>query len=141
MIELGIEPEKIARKFKEVLIPIDIPDDVATYDDLGGPVFVCILFAFSFLLRGRVEFGSIYGFGITASTWIYFLVNLMSQRGRYVELYTCLSVLGYGFAPLLFLSYTAIFMDLNNALGYSLCAVISFWSTISASKLFEKSMS
>jgi protein YIPF5/7 len=63
------------------MLPRDIPEDVATYDDMTGVVLVGILFAFSFVLRGRIEFGNIYGFGLTGSIWIYFIINLMAQKG------------------------------------------------------------
>ena len=91
--------------------------------------------------RGRVEFGNIYGFGLTGSIWIWFMINLMSQKGQYVELYTCLSVLGYSFAPFVLLAYTGIFFDLKNPIGYSVCALFVAWSTTAGAKLFEKNMS
>lgn len=76
--ELGIEPDKICKRLKCVLLPTDIPEECAVYDDMAGPLFLFVLFAFSFLLRGRVEFGNIYGFGLTGSCWIWFMINLMA---------------------------------------------------------------
>jgi hypothetical protein len=48
---------------------------------MTGPIFVAILFGLSFLLRGRVEFGNIYGFGLTGCVGIFLIINLMSKKG------------------------------------------------------------
>ena len=56
-------------------------NNIAAYDDMAGPVLVLIVFALSFLLRGRVEFGNIYGFGLSGCCGIYFIMNLMAHKG------------------------------------------------------------
>lgn len=82
MEELEIDIEKIKLKFLAILTQRGFKDnDIATYDDMTGPIFVAILFGLSFLLRGRVEFGNIYGFGLTGCVGIFLIINLMSKRG------------------------------------------------------------
>ena len=48
---------------------------------MAGPLIILVLFALSFLCRGRVEFGNIYGFGLTGAIRIFLIINLMASRG------------------------------------------------------------
>jgi hypothetical protein len=48
---------------------------------MAGPILVAILFGLSFLFRGRVEFGNIYGFGLTGCVGLFLIINLMSKKG------------------------------------------------------------
>ena len=105
-----------------------------------GPVLIAIVFALSFLLRGRIEFGNIYGFGLTGCVGLYALINLMSRQDQYLELYSCISVLGYGFAPFCLLAWATVVIDFNNPIGYSVCVLFILWSTIAAARLFEYSL-
>jgi len=52
----------------------------ADYDDMAGPIIVAIMFGFLLLCRGKVHFGSIYGYGLTGCLGIYFIINLMSKH-------------------------------------------------------------
>ena len=104
---------------------------------MAGPVMVAVLFGLSLLLRGRVEFGNIYGFGLTGCIAIYFLINLLSKRGQYVELYSCVSILGYSLLPFVILAFLSIFADLNNMVGWGMCSMMVAWSTITATRFFE----
>ena len=36
--------------------------EVALYHDMAGPLLVIFLFGMSFIFKGRMEFGNIYGF-------------------------------------------------------------------------------
>lgn len=107
---------------------------------MTGPIFVAILFGLSFLLRGRVEFGNIYGFGLTGCVGLFFIINLLSKRGQYVELYSCMSILGYSLLPFCILAYIPIFIEMKNVYGYFICAFFVMWSTITATRFFEYSL-
>lgn len=98
---------------------------------------MAILFGAFLTLKGRLEFGNIYGFGLTGCLGIYMIINLLSKRGQYVEFYTCVSNLGYSLLPFCFLAGLSIFTDLNNPLGMILSALTVAWSTITATRLFE----
>ena len=107
---------------------------------MAGPLLILVLFALSFLCRGRVEFGNIYGFGLTGAIRIFLIINLMASRGQYVDLYDCISVLGYGFFPMLIPAYMTVFMDMNNNIGYVICSLFILLSTVTAARLFEYSL-
>ena len=48
---------------------------------MAGPIIVAVMFGLSLLFKGRVEFGNIYGFGLTGCIGIFTIINLMSRRG------------------------------------------------------------
>jgi len=104
---------------------------------MAGPILVAVMFAVCLLFKGRVEFGNIYGFGLTGCIGIYFMINLMSRRGQYVELYSCISILGYSLLPFVILAAISIFTQLNNAVGWGVCALMVAWSTLTATRFFE----
>lgn len=112
-------------------------NDIAQYDDMNGPILVAILFGILLTLKGKLEFGSIYGFGLTGCIGLQIIINLMSKQGQYVDLFTCASNLGYSLLPFCFLAAISIFLDLNNGVGTIVCALIIAWSTITATRLFE----
>jgi hypothetical protein len=56
-------------------------DNIAQWHDMAGPLIILVLFALSFLCRGRVEFGNIYGFGLTGAIRLFLIINLMASRG------------------------------------------------------------
>ena len=89
------------------------------------------------LVRGKVSFGYIYGFGLTGSVGIYLIINLMSHKGQYVEFYSTVSNLGYGLLPFVLLALVSIFMALNTIPGIALIAFFIGWTTLAAAKLFE----
>lgn len=104
---------------------------------MAGPVLVAVLFGLCLLFKRKVEFGNIYGFGLTGCISIYFLINLLSRRGQYVELYSCISILGYSLLPFCMLAAISIVTDLNNPGGWFLCFVVVAWSTLTATRFFE----
>lgn len=135
---MEIDIQKIKCKFIAILTQRGFTENgIAHYDDMAGPVLVAIMFGVSLLLRGRVEFGNIYGFGLTGCVGIFMLINLLSRRGQYVELYSCISILGYSLLPFVILAITSIFITLNNPFGWGLCAMMVAWSTITATRFFE----
>ena len=104
---------------------------------MAGPIIVAVMFATSLLFKGRVEFGNIYGFGLTGCIAIFFIINLMSKRGQYVELYSCISILGYSLLPFCILAFISIFADINNPIGWGICSIMVAWSTVTATRFFE----
>jgi hypothetical protein len=46
---------------------------------MAGPILVAVLFGLSLLARGKVEFGNIYGFGLTGCIGIFLIINLLSK--------------------------------------------------------------
>ena len=68
------------------------------------------------------------------------LINLLTKKGVYVELYTTMSVLGYSLLPFLFLAAGSLFADLRSPLGMIFCGFVSSWATVTATRLFEHSL-
>lgn len=103
---------------------------------MAGAILVVVLFGAALLLKGRVEFGNIYGFGIMGCILIYALINLLTNK-NYVTLYACISNLFYGLLPFCFLAFTSIFIELKGTVGTILSGLIVAWSTMTATRLFE----
>ena len=77
---------------------------------MGGALLVFIIFGMLLTLKGRLEFGNIYGFGLTGCLAISLIINLLTPRGQYVEFITCISILGYSLLPLCVLAAISIFL-------------------------------
>jgi len=60
-----------------------------------------------------VHFGYIYGFGLSGCLGIYAVINLLSQKSQYVELYKTFSVMGYSLMPFVLLAALSLFSDLK----------------------------
>ena len=68
------------------------------------------------------------------------MINLLTKKGVYVELYSTISILGYSLLPFCCLAIGSVFLDLQNALGIAFCALIIGWSTLTATRFFENSL-
>ncbi|CDW76117.1 UNKNOWN [Stylonychia lemnae] len=134
--DLEIDLDRIKAKLISVITQRGIKEN-ADYDDMSGPILVCILFGFLLLLKGKVQFGYIYGFGLTGCLGIYFIINLLSKRGQYVELYKTTSILGYSLMPFVLLALTSVFVELSNIIGGVLSLAMIIWSTTTATRYFE----
>lgn len=53
MEELGIEPDKIKKKFIAILTQRGM-DQVAVEDDMAGTLLVCVMFGLLLMLRGKI---------------------------------------------------------------------------------------
>jgi len=55
-----------------------------------------------------------------------------------VELYSCISILGYSLLPFCFLAISSLFCNLRESpVGVALCMLIVGWSTVTATRFFE----
>lgn len=68
------------------------------------------------------------------------MVNLLTKRGVYVELYSTISFLFYSLLPFCFLTMVSLFVSLQSALGIAFCVLIILWSTVTATRFFESSL-
>ena len=84
-----------------------------------------------------MQFGYIYGFGLSGCLGIYLIINLMSKRGQYVEFYKIISILGYSLLPFAFLAAMAIFADLHGLMGGITSSLMILWSTVTATRYLE----
>lgn len=133
--ELGINVRHIWAKTQAVLHPTKVIDPHIMDDtDLAGPLVICLLLGLSLLLRGKLHFGYIYGFGLVGCVSIWFTLNLMSERG--IDVVRVVSVLGYCLLPMVLIALMSLVFPLRGLLGLALAAAATFWCTKSASKMF-----
>lgn len=71
---------------------------------------------------------------------MYALINLLTKRGVYVELYATISIMGYCLLPFVFLAAAALFIDLLHPVGVAFGIFIVMWSAVAATRLFEHSL-
>lgn len=136
---------KVKSKLLSVLTQRGIKEN-AEYDDMAGPLLVGVIFGFLLLCvrfiakqeqRGKVQFGYIYGFSLTGCFGLYFIINLLSKRGQYVDFYKTASILGYSLMPFVFLALASVFLELHNLGGGILSIGMIIWSTVTATRYFE----
>lgn len=113
---------------------------VAAEDDMTGTFIICVAFGILLMLKGKIQFGNIYGFGLTGCCAICFLINLLIRKGTYVDLYSTISILGYCLLPFIFLATASLFIGLMHPAGVIFGIFCVIWSTISATRLFEYSL-
>mmetsp|Transcript_123799 Transcript_123799/g.283875 ORF Transcript_123799/g.283875 Transcript_123799/m.283875 type:complete len:239 (-) Transcript_123799:8-724(-) len=133
--ELEIEPEKIKRRIMSVVFFKSVDQDLAE-SDMWGPILIVAAMAACLLLHGKVHFGYIYGLAICGCCGLWFLLNVMSQKGG-VDLMTVMSILGYGLLPVDFLAFVAIFISMKGFLGLVFGTATVVWCTLTASRFFE----
>ena len=117
--ELGIDIGQIIRKIQSILSFRKVNKEILEDADLTGPLLIAILFGVILLLRGKVQFGYIYGFGFTGWLGIFWLLKAMIHKEQHLELYTIVSILGYCLLPFTILATVALFLPVFNI----------FWST------------
>lgn len=135
--ELGINLPAVFAKARLVANPFSRIDSTFADDaDMTGPVVLCLLLGFLLLLQRKVQFGVIYGQATVGCLAVYFVFNLMSQRG--IDLYRSTSILGYALLPMVLLSFFAVFLPIKSIklLGAILGGGCIFWSTTTAAKIF-----
>jgi len=68
------------------------------------------------------------------------MINLLTKKGVYVELYSTISILGYSLLPFCTLVVGSFFFSLQNPVGIVFCIMVILWSTITATRFFENSL-
>ncbi|KAJ8602028.1 hypothetical protein CTAYLR_002714 [Chrysophaeum taylorii] len=137
--ELGISFADIWTKTKLVLRPSisEIDDRIVEEADLAGPIVFGLCLGGLLLLRGKVHFGYIYGFGISSCVGTYLMLNLMASPDTGVGFSHVVSFLGYCLLPVVVLAAVALVIKLTGPLGTVLAALCVFASTWTSTRLFE----
>jgi hypothetical protein len=76
-----------------------------TSESPQGPLVFLLCFGFALLLKGKVQFGFIYGLGMLGCGSIWLLLNLMSHD---IDLATSTSILGYCLLPMVAVAYLSL---------------------------------
>lgn len=132
--ELGIHPEAIWRKTRQVLNPFRrFEKSFADEPDMAGPLLFAFLLGLALLFRGKVHFGVIYGIAIIGCLSIYLVLNLMGSRE--LDLYRTVSVLGYGLLPIVLLAFLVTLVP-PLAFRIAVASTAVAWCTSTASRIF-----
>ncbi|CAI2374164.1 unnamed protein product [Moneuplotes crassus] len=135
--DLGINPKQIMRKVLSVISLKKINREIVEDADLAGPILIAIIFGTLLLLRGKIEFGTIYGSGLTFCFLFYILFKVIVDKEHSLNLYTIMSVLGYCLIPFNFLATITLFLPIFNIVGGILGFGIICWSTYMATQFIE----
>eukprot|EP00606_Chrysophyceae_sp_TOSAG23-5_P001598 GSChrysophyteH2.ASY1.ANO1.130.1 assembled CDS len=148
--ELGIHFDHIWLKTLSVVyVPImTLVNNKELDSDLTGPIIYCMLLGCLMLLRGKVNFGYIYGFSVVCSVLLHQILLLLqtpyggggdSNDGAISVWETC-SILGYSLIPVVLLAAISIVFSLRGYVGSVLSMGTIIWSTFSATRLFDVKM-
>ena len=108
---------QVTQKMFNILNPLRINASLHEEPDLSGPFLFCVLFGLTQLLSGKVHFGVILGWTSIASVFLYLVYNLLAGRNGNLDLYRCVSILGYSLVPIVLFSTVAIFLP-NRYVSY-----------------------
>lgn len=136
LVELGIDVDHIYRRIKSVVFFQKIGDDLVSDLDMGGPLFIAFALGLLLMFAGKVHFGYIYGLGVLGCVGSWLLVNVMSNKAG-IDLYTTMSIVGYGLLPVVFLAFLGVFTRLTGPAGISLSVFTVLWCTLTASRFLE----
>jgi hypothetical protein len=114
--------------------------DVAAEASMSGTLIICVTIGLLLMLKGKIKFGNIYGFGVLGCVSLFFLINLLIKKGHYLDLYTTMTILGDSLLPFVLLAGANLFFNLMNPVGIVFGVFIVLWSAITATRLFEYTM-
>lgn len=133
--ELGINTSHITRKTLSILNPIRLKADLHEDADLSGPFVFFMLFGLFQLLGGKVHFGVILGWLAVASIFLYFVFNMLSGRNGSLDLYRCLSIVGYCLLPMVIFSAFSLFLPRSGPTIFAMACLAVIWCTRACTSL------
>jgi hypothetical protein len=150
LVELGINVGGIAAKLGVLSTPAVIlglrplsgeARAVLAEPDAAGPLALALALGGALLLRGKVHFGYIYGFGVCASLLAWLLINLLAAHGG-ISLAAVVSVLGYNLLPSVCLAVLAVFWSTlsSSTIGLVAVAIATVWCTLGATRMLSASL-
>ena len=138
--ELGISFRDIWDKTKIVLRPMSEMDEHVVDDaDLAGPIVFGLCLGAMLLLRGKVHFGYIYGFGVCSCVGTYLVLSLMAPPDAELTFSHVVSFLGYCLLPVVCLAALAVVFRFNGGgpIATSLAGICVLACTVPSTRLFE----
>jgi len=127
--ELGINVTQITRKMLSILNPFKMNPSLHEDPDLSGPFLFCIMLGLAQLLSGKVHFGVILGWTSVASVFLYMVYNLLAGRDGNLDLYRCVSLVGYSLVPVVLFSMLSIFLPSRSIVRFIMAALTVLWCT------------
>lgn len=134
--DLGIDLDLIKQRTLAVLKFKHLDERFAKDADMSGPLLIALFFGSLLLIRQKISFGYIYGFGVMGTICIYMIINLLSQHSR-AKLYNTMSILGYCLIPITILAFINVFLNLVTWYGFILSFFAVTWATIAATRFFQ----
>ncbi|XP_076926727.1 uncharacterized protein LOC143590008 [Bidens hawaiensis] len=127
--ELGINTKQIWHKTLSILNPFRVKPDLHEDADLSGPFLFLMGFGLFQLLAGKLHFGIILGWVTVASLFLYTVFNMLAGRNGNLDLYRCLSLIGYCMLPIVMLSAAALFVPQGGVVVFVMMGVCVMWAT------------
>lgn len=127
--ELGINTKQIWSKSVSILNPIRVNPTLHEDADLSGPFLFLLGFGLFQLLAGKLHFGILLGWVTVASLFLYIVFNMLAGRNGNLDLYRCLSLIGYCMLPMVILSALALFVPQGGLAIFVMAGVFVVWST------------
>ncbi|KAL4512775.1 hypothetical protein ABPG72_017460 [Tetrahymena utriculariae] len=137
LVELGVDLNSIKVRTLSVLKFKKCDIQFLEDPDMSGPIILGFVFGFLLLLSGKMQFGYVYGFGISGTVAMYCIMNFLSMH-KEIPLYNTLSILGYCLMPVIILSFFNVFISLRFSLGYIFALLSILWSTYAATNFFNE---
>ncbi|KAK1416570.1 hypothetical protein QVD17_32361 [Tagetes erecta] len=127
--ELGINTKQIWNKTVSILNPFRVKPDLHEDADLSGPFLFLMAFGLFQLLAGKLHFGIILGWVTVASLFLYVVFNMLAGRNGNLDLYRCLSLIGYCMLPIVILSAVSLFVPQGGVVIFVMMGLFVIWST------------
>ena len=108
--------------------PFRVKADLHEDADLSGPFIFLMAFGLFQLLAGKLHFGIILGWVIMASLFLYVVFNMLAGRNGNLDLYRCVSLIGYCMLPIVILSAISLFLP-GGLVIKVVTGVFVLWST------------
>ncbi|KAK7344836.1 hypothetical protein VNO77_14977 [Canavalia gladiata] len=129
--ELGINTKQIWHKTTSILNPFRVSNLNNLHDDadLSGPVLLVMSFGLFQLLAGKIHFGIILGWVTVSALFLYVVFNMLAGRNGTLDLYRCVSLIGYCMLPMVILSALSLFLPQGGFAISAVAVVFVIWST------------
>lgn len=127
--ELGINTKQIYQKTISILNPFRINHHLHEDADLSGPFLFLMAFGLFQLLAGKLHFGIILGWVTMASVFLYVVFNMLAGKNGNLDMFKCLSLIGYCMLPLVMLSALSLFVPQGGTAIMIITGVFVIWAT------------
>lgn len=127
--ELGINTKQIYQKTMSIINPFRVKPDLHEDADLSGPFLFIMAFGLFQLLAGKLHFGIILGWVTVASMFLYVVFNMLAGRNGNLDLYKCVSLIGYCLLPIVALSALSLFVPQGGMAIMVMAGTFTIWST------------
>ncbi|KAI3948551.1 hypothetical protein MKX01_040901 [Papaver californicum] len=87
------------------------------------------------LLAGKLHFGILLGWVTVSSLFLYVLFNMLAGKNGNLDLYRCLSLIGYCMLPMVIVSAFALFLPQGGVIVFGMAGFFVLWSTRVCSRL------